>query len=791
MTELGLFACAAATCFGLVRIFGDFGYAGRTLLVTALALATASILRRRGVNAGIAIVVHAIIGVLVLTNTYLSSSNWFGLPTAATFDAARSLIPESLAQLRSAVPPVDPSTGLLLVIGAAIWALCLFADTAAFRVHARVQAVLPFCAAFLALGVPDSDVAEVQSVAVFAAGLGLYALAAQHDRDRSMRWAAGTSGANNSSKANNASEPARSNATRGAWRLSASGGAIVISAIAVAVLISTFVPTPAPLVNLRQSNRSKGREVTTPFVSIRNLLGARSNADLFTVTTSSPNYWRITALDTYDPSRDIWVSSGTYSPARGELGPSTDSTVETQRLRQHFEIQGLNGPWIPAMFEASRIEGIRGVTYSTETSTLFAEDDLKRGQEFTIESNTPEFSTEQLAGFPNYPGTPTGKYGTTVPMSGAERVALQRLVLSAPDAYSGLISLQNWFRESFTYDESVDYSGASDPIREFLTEGRGFCQQFASTFAIMARRIGMASRVAVGFTMGQEVSERSANSDEHTYQVKGLHAHAWPEVYFPGVGWVAFEPTPGRGNPATEAITGAAGSQATAPETESTTSTSSTTTSTPTPSTTPGGVTVPTTTPGSTGVEPGDDQSSSHQTGDLVRWLLVGLVLVASVGGLLWRSRRRGPKHSEFRSPADQQIWLAWHSALRAVSRLGSIPTPNETPVEFADRTNAQVRSALQPEHDEATLEAAASLEQTLTRLAELETLRRYSGEFEDLTDSANPGMSANAGGDNAQRSSELLAEADECAGQVELACQVLVERVVSVATPLIVNVTH
>ncbi|MCB1256191.1 MAG: transglutaminase domain-containing protein, partial [Microthrixaceae bacterium] len=693
MTELGLFACAAATCFGLVRIFGDFGFAGRTLLIAALALATASILRRRGVGAGVALVAHAIIGLLVLTNTYLGSTTWFGLPTTDSFDAARSVIPDSLTQLRSAVPPVNATTGLLLVIGAAIWALCLFADTAAFRVHARVQAVLPFCAAFLALGVPDSDVAEVQSVAVFAAGLGLYALAAQHDRDRSMRWAADTSGARRSSAVAGAAEPAHSNATRGAWRLSASASAIAISAIAVAVLISAFVPTPAPLVNLRQSNHSKGREVTTPFVSIRNLLGARSNADLFTVTTSSPNYWRITALDTYDPGRDIWVSSGTYSPARGELEASTDSTVTTQRLRQRFEIQGLNGPWIPAMFEAARIEGIRGVTYSPDSSTLFAEDDLKQGQEFTIESNTPEFSTEQLAGFPNNPGTLTGKYGATAPISGAERAVLQRLVLSAPDAYSGLIGLQNWFRESFVYDESVDYSGAGDPIRAFLIEGRGFCQQFASTFAIMARRIGMASRVAVGFTMGQEVSERSANSDEHTYQVKGLHAHAWPEVYFPGVGWVGFEPTPGRGNPATEAITGAAGSQATAPEAESTTTTSPTTTSTPTPSTTPGGVTVPTTTPGSTADEPVDDGSTSRQTGDLVRWTLVGLVVVAALGGLLWRSRRRRPKHAEFRSPADEQIWLAWHSAVRAVSQLGSIPTPNETPIEFADRTNRQVQA--------------------------------------------------------------------------------------------------
>ena len=71
----------------------------------------------------------------------------------------------------------------------------------------------------------------------------------------------------------------------------------------------------------------------------------------------------------------------------------------------------------------------------------------------------------------------------------------------------------------------------------FLQTRRGLCEQFASTFAVMARTLGIPSRVAVGFTPGE------LNGDG-SYSVFGKNAHAWPEVWFDGIGWVDFEPTP-------------------------------------------------------------------------------------------------------------------------------------------------------------------------------------------------------------------------------------------------------
>lgn len=77
-------------------------------------------------------------------------------------------------------------------------------------------------------------------------------------------------------------------------------------------------------------------------------------------------------------------------------------------------------------------------------------------------------------------------------------------------------------------------------VSEFLAQRRGYCEQFAGTYAAFARAVGLPSRVVVGYTPGEL-------RDDGRYYVQGKHAHAWPEIYFDGVGWVPFEPTPGRG----------------------------------------------------------------------------------------------------------------------------------------------------------------------------------------------------------------------------------------------------
>src|SRR5690606_14327556 len=101
------------------------------------------------------------------------------------------------------------------------------------------------------------------------------------------------------------------------------------------------------------------------------------------------------------------------------------------------------------------------------------------------------------------------------------------------------------------YSTDIDSGHSTDALVDFLDSRRGYCEQFAGTFAAMARTLGIPARVAVGFTPGDP---DPAVAD--TFVVRGRHAHAWPEVWFPQVGWVPFEPTPGRGMPGATDYTG-------------------------------------------------------------------------------------------------------------------------------------------------------------------------------------------------------------------------------------------
>ncbi len=121
----------------------------------------------------------------------------------------------------------------------------------------------------------------------------------------------------------------------------------------------------------------------------------------------------------------------------------------------------------------------------------------------------------------------------------------RKVVGAARTPYAAAAALEAWFRRQggFRYDEQPpqDY-GAEPPLVHFVLRSRqGYCQHFAGAMAIMLRMLGVPARVAAGFTSGR-YDEGSGE-----WMVTDHDAHAWVEVYFPGFGWLPFDPTPGRG----------------------------------------------------------------------------------------------------------------------------------------------------------------------------------------------------------------------------------------------------
>ena len=130
----------------------------------------------------------------------------------------------------------------------------------------------------------------------------------------------------------------------------------------------------------------------------------------------------------------------------------------------------------------------------------------------------------------------------------------RQVVGDAATPYAAVNRIESFLRRRYAYDEAPPYptslpDGAVSPadrppLVDFLMSSRrGFCQHFAGAMAVMLRSVGVPSRVAVGYGTGRYEAERSA------WVVLDRDAHSWVEVWFPGHGWLPFDPTPGRSRP--------------------------------------------------------------------------------------------------------------------------------------------------------------------------------------------------------------------------------------------------
>ena len=121
--------------------------------------------------------------------------------------------------------------------------------------------------------------------------------------------------------------------------------------------------------------------------------------------------------------------------------------------------------------------------------------------------------------------------------------------------YDALVALQRWFRSGeFEYSRKAPVEPGFDgdgleAMGEFLEVRSGYCTHFASSFVMMARILHMPARVVNGYLPGTSTGE--SVDGQTVYSVMSSQRHAWPEVYFAGIGWVRFEATPGLGVPTT------------------------------------------------------------------------------------------------------------------------------------------------------------------------------------------------------------------------------------------------
>ena len=237
----------------------------------------------------------------------------------------------------------------------------------------------------------------------------------------------------------------------------------------------------------------------------------------------------------------------TPEPPLSRIDDTPDLRPSNGSIRQQLQILALQGTVLPAAADATYAAPTNDIRRNPDTFTLLKTSEVEYGDQFTIVSKPPDVTLDELrvATTDNPPDELLLELPDNV--AGVVSDLATQVTAGATTDADKLLALQHWLRSEFTYDLTA--SASDDAIEVFLQTRSGFCEQFASTFAVMARTLGIPSRVAVGFTPGELAADGS-------YRVTGSNAHAWPEIWFDGIGWIPFEPTPQHGIPGAEHYTG-------------------------------------------------------------------------------------------------------------------------------------------------------------------------------------------------------------------------------------------
>jgi transglutaminase-like putative cysteine protease len=299
---------------------------------------------------------------------------------------------------------------------------------------------------------------------------------------------------------------------------------------------------------------------------------------LFEVASEHSHYWKATNLDYFDGVRWMRSASTVPEPALGEplkFHPKgTPPRPDPEWVdRINFEVRSLSSdfaigagtvlslgqtPARPAgdgTWEMTR-ELHPGNTYTAlvydpkpsaremrNAGTHFPIQ-AKRYVDFNLASNSGTIRSVEpsfwgAAGPP--PISDQVRDTPYVPMYALAR----RLAAGAQTPYDAITRIQNYLRTAYDYKQNIPHHAY--PLPAFLSEDKaGYCQQFSGTMALMLRMLGIPSRVSAGFSPGGRDPERN------NYLVDDTDAHNWVEVFFPGTGWVTFDPTPAAAPAATQ-----------------------------------------------------------------------------------------------------------------------------------------------------------------------------------------------------------------------------------------------
>ncbi|HEY6481623.1 MAG TPA: DUF3488 and transglutaminase-like domain-containing protein [Streptosporangiaceae bacterium] len=546
---------AAATATGLMLIAVMPLLAGPTWLgrigglVLVAAMAGSAVTRR--VLPALADAGAYLAALFLYLNLVFAGSQSWGLiiPTARSVRHLGNLVSAGYAEHIYA-PPVPGVRGLELIAGAGVGVVAILTDLIAVRLRSPAVAGLPLLVLFsVPVATNVKDVGLGLTVAFCLGITGYLALLSADGRDRLRLWGRLVTVWQDTPE----DEDARGPDTR---VLAASGRRIGLAAVALAVIVPLALPSVKEhgLFGTNPAPGSSGGGIKVappqPLVLMRNQLLAHASVPVLTYRTDakqpSQQYLQMYVMN-YDGKSAWTLQSRTPStsvegqvlpPAPG-LAPDTDfATTHTTITIGRNSATGTVS-YLPAPYAPQIVTGEGAGWQETRATLMLYGFKPDAGLHYTVISRTAQPTQAQRQAGGRIPARIRQAY---LSYPGPDRARLiqiaDRIAGVAHTPFSRALALQDYFTAPGRFKYALR-GGLPTSVLQFLTtDRRGFCQQFAFSMAVLARLLGIPSRVAVGYTAG---SPQRGGS----WQVTTADAHAWPELYFPRTGWLRFEPTPG------------------------------------------------------------------------------------------------------------------------------------------------------------------------------------------------------------------------------------------------------
>lgn len=276
--------------------------------------------------------------------------------------------------------------------------------------------------------------------------------------------------------------------------------------------------------------------------------GRPDNTLVMRVRASQPDFWRGQTFDVWD-GREWKLAEVDSRPLSRELpidlgGESLGNSVEAgdPTFVQTFFIERPGPNVIFGAYQPRQLY-VDSAAYQLDDGTIRAGVNFQSGAVYTVVSHRPSVTEETLRRADGQPESLPQEFRDRYLQLPEVPERVRELAISATagasSRYDKVLALEKWIADNTRYSlDPPELLRGEDAVEQFLFEDKvGFCEQIGSSLVVMLRSVGIPARLVVGFAAGER------NPFTGLFEVRGSDAHAWAEVYFPGVGWQGFDPT--------------------------------------------------------------------------------------------------------------------------------------------------------------------------------------------------------------------------------------------------------